>query len=570
MLRLRPVLVVAALVAPLAPAFARAGEHVFPERNDDRATRDATWTPAGTWQVSTPEAPLGGGTRVSALLSVIDAQPVALQARGVATDASGRCSEAAGAGPWLPLRETFARGEARIAVVDLDGHHPCAQLRIADGARIGDLQWELLVPRHPDAGARARALAAELPPVRAVVPELQQIGVVPREEWGALPGGCSDPETDWYRMAIHHTAGPQTADGTVQGRLQVTQAYAMDSGEWCDIPYQMLVGYDGSLWEGRGLELYSGATGGGNNDGNLAVCFIGCYHEPDADCVGGEGHDVTDAMMQRGQLLVQTLVRLHDISTAVDNIQGHRDWPGNSTACPGSLLHPRLEELRADLTWFAAAEADRSWTEAVIEVELGTTRELWIDLENTGGLPWTPDLTFLAPTPRDQPSELGDASWPSPIRAATPGDEVAPGEVGRFTFTVSASSTEPVVQSFGLVHEGVTWFADAPWGGGPTDDAFTITVVGVEASGTTSGTTTTSADTSGDGQPPSGDTTDGASSGGESTGAPAADDAGDDGCGCASDRGAEPRGAGWLAALVTVLGLRRRATARRRCTSPTR
>jgi hypothetical protein len=570
MLLLRPALVVAALVAPLAPAIARADEHVFPERNDDRATRAATWNSAGTWQVSTPEAPIGGGTRVSALLSVLDAQPVALQARGVATDASGRCSDA-DAGPWLPMRETFARGEARIAVVDLDRLYPCAQLRIAegDGARIGDLQWELLVPRHPDAGARARALATELPPVRAVVPELQQIGVVPREEWGALPSGCSDPETDWYRMAIHHTAGPQTADGTVQGRLQATQAYAMDSGEWCDIPYQMLVGYDGTLWEGRGLELYSGATGGGNNDGNLAVCFIGCYHEPDADCVGGEGHDVTDAMMQRGQLLVQTLVRLHDISTAADNIQGHRDWPGNSTACPGSLLHPRLEELRADLTWFSATEVDRSWTDAVIEVEIGTTRELWIDLENTGGLPWEPDFTFVAPTPRDQPSALGDATWPSPIRAATPGVVVAPGEIGRFTFTVAASSTEPVAQSFGLVHEGVTWFADAPWGGGPTDDAFTITVVGVEGSGTSSGTTV-GADESGDGPPPVGDTTDAASSGGgESTGAPAVDDAGGDGCGCASDRG-DRRGVGWLATVVTVLGLRRRAGARRRRTSPPR
>lgn len=540
-----------------ALAWAERGHHVLPDRNDDRSTRAATWATVSHWRVSTPDAPLGGGTRVAVLSSVTGDAPASLQARGIDDDGSGTCSGTPG--PWHSLTQTFARGEVRVATVDLERHYGCAQLRLHgdDDARVADLQWELVTPRYPQAGEVARALAAQPQPVRAVVPELLQIGVIPREEWGALPGTCSDPEDDWYRMAIHHTAGPQTAGGTVEGRLQATQAYAMDSGTWCDIPYQMLVGYDGSLWEGRGLELFSGATGGGNNDGNLAVCFIGCYHEPDADCVGGEGHDVTDEMMDRGQLLVQTLVRLHDIPTSADDIRGHQDWPGNSTACPGSLLHPRLQELRDDLAWFSASEVGRSWDGETVEVELGLSAELWIELENTGGLPWTPGTTFLAPTPRDQPSPIGDAAWPTPTRAATVTTEVAPGEVGRFAFTVAPTSTTPVVQSFGLVHEGVTWFADVPWGGGPGDDALTLTVVGLEVSadestgggsGTGSGTGPGQGTTAADDDLPGGTAADDSTSGGMASG----DDA--DGCACTSGRGGTP----WLGALVLAWGLRRR------------
>ena len=73
-------------------------------------------------------------------------------------------------------------------------------------------------------------------------------------------------------MAIHHTAGSQTYGGTVEGSVRALQAYAFSTGEYCDIPYQFLVGYDGSLWEGRPYDYYSGATGGGNNEcGRLEI-----------------------------------------------------------------------------------------------------------------------------------------------------------------------------------------------------------------------------------------------------------------------------------------------------------
>ncbi len=542
-----------------------AREHVLPERNDDRGTRDLTWSSVGDWLQSPPVVAEASGTRVAAALSVLDSRNVSVQARGVAVDASGACAPGRASGPWTAMEETFTGAELRVAVVDLEHEYGCAQIRIPspDAGVVGDLQWELLEPQYPDAGRDSRTLTATTPTLHAVAPELETIGVITREAWGARATQCGSPEDDWYRMAIHHTAGPQTAGGTVEERLRGTQAYAMDSGSYCDLPYQMMVGFDGTLYEGRALELQSGATGGGNNPGNLAVCFIGCYHEPEAECVGGVGHQPTDAMMTRGQLLVQTLVRLFDISTADDNIRGHRDWPGNSTACPGARLHPRLGEFRADLTWFSATEVERSW-DVEVELSVGESTEVWVELENTGGLPWIPDQTFLAPTePRDSESPLYDPSWPSESRAATVDAEVQPGEIGRFSLGVSTAAEGTFTQTFGLVHEGTTWFADPPWGGGPTDDAVTLTVQAVQGSEDT---------TSGGGESSTGivDPTEAGGTGGGTTGAATSDGSssdggdtfalpqtteGDDGCGC---RSTSSSGAWWGLGLFGLLALRRR------------
>ncbi len=549
--------------AEASPSEAR--EHVLPERNDDRATRELTWSAAGAWLQSPPALGQAGGTRVAAMVSVHDARTVSVQARGVMTDASGACSPGRSSGPWTSMEETFTGSELRVMVLDLGRAFPCAQLRLQDddAAVVGNLQWELLEPRYPDAGRASRELSTTTPSLHAVAPELETIGVITREAWGARSTQCSSPEDEWYRMAIHHTAGPQTASGSVAEQLRGTQAYGMDSGGYCDIPYQMLVGFDGTLYEGRALNFQSGATGGGNNPGNLAVCFIGCYHEPEAQCVGGVGHQPTDAMMLRGQLLVQTLVRLFDISTADDNIRGHRDWPGNSTACPGARLHPRLGELRAELTWFSATEVERSW-DVNVEVEVGDSAELWIELENTGGLSWLPGETFLAPTePRDSLSPLYDLSWPSENRAATVDAEVLPGEIGRFSLAVRPPSEGTYSQSFGLVHEGITWFADAPWGGGPTDDAVAVAVNAVPATaGSTGGGSSSGGDSTAAGGTGASDDTTGndtlaaeASGGSDSTGASGADGAGDDGCGCRSN--SIPSGWGALA-LLAMFGFRRR------------
>lgn len=457
--------VIGAAIA-LAAGATSARADLGPQTTASRADRARAWRAEPGWVVSTPQR--GEGTRVAALLDASGAAPVGLEARGV--DRGRR-------GPWRPLEETFREGTTRVAVAELGQTWPAAEIRLAarDQARVGDLGWELLTPRYPEAGRRAREAG---PPKVALALDtsLQTIGVVSRSEWGARSTQCTSPETDWYRMAIHHTAGPQTSGGSVAAVLRALQAYEQDAGEYCDLPYQFMVGHDGSLYEGRPLTLFSGATGGGNNDGNIAVCFVGCYHP--TGCPNGVSHDATDEMLAGAHLLVQTLARVHDIPTSTDSIRGHRDWPGNSTACPGDFVHPHLSELRSDLAWYAAVERDRSYpADQQLSIGVDQPADVWIELENLGGLTWQPGAVFLATTePREGDSLLADESWPAPGRAATLAAAVAPGETGRFEFRLRATAPGDYQQTFGLVAADGTWFGDSPWGGGPADEALVVRV----------------------------------------------------------------------------------------------
>ncbi|MFN7133732.1 MAG: NBR1-Ig-like domain-containing protein, partial [Myxococcales bacterium] len=69
------------------------------------------------------------------------------------------------------------------------------------------------------------------------------------------------------------------------------------------------------------------------------------------------------------------------------------------------------------------------------------------------------------------------SGWIGPNRAATIDRQVAPGGVGRFNFKVKAPATPGTyTQYFGLVEEGVRWFADS---GGPADNVIWVRVVSV-------------------------------------------------------------------------------------------
>jgi len=240
---------------------------------------------------------------------------------------------------WLRVEETFRVGETAVLRLDFEEPLRRFELRSDDESRIRFMEWSIVDRQIEPHGPP--------PPIPGVLPqELTDIGVISRASWGASPTNCTATEDNWYRMAIHHTAGNQTGGGTVQGAAQAVQAYTMGEG-FCDVPYQFLVGYDGTLWEGRPYDYYSGATGGGNNNGNIAISFMGCYDA--TECNVGP-HPATDEMMEAANLLVQTLVAMHSIPSDSDSIRGHQNWPGNSTACPGSYVLDRFGELLVPLT----------------------------------------------------------------------------------------------------------------------------------------------------------------------------------------------------------------------------
>ena len=437
-------------------------EALLPDPAEDGAGIARDWSRSGPWYCAPARVRRGGGTRVGALVRVSGAGPLEVQARGRGADGA--------AGPWVALAEVWADGEGqRVLVADLGRRWPRAEVRLRAPERVASFAWELRVPVGEPRGAPS-------PEPPAVSAALQAIGVVSREEWGASATTCTSTEDDWYRMAIHHTAGSQTSGGTVQGAVRALQAYAMGSGEYCDIPYQFLVGYDGSLWEGRPLAYYSGATGGGNNDGNIALSFLGCY-DPSCSAVGP--HDATDAMMAWARLLIWTLAGEHAFAVDSDTVRGHRDWPGNATACPGEYVVDRFGELLSPTSYYQASFVDQSFPalhEGDLEVPLGGEVAGWFDLRNDGMETWQPGATFLATIPRDVASSLAGSDWVSPTRAATVQAATAPGQVGRFSLSIAGPVEGTTLQRFALVQEWVTWFADAPWGGGPPDDLLAVSV----------------------------------------------------------------------------------------------
>ncbi len=370
---------------------------------------------------------------------------------------------------WRTAPATWTGPGVSVHALDLNAPRAALAFRSL-GGKVSRLEWDCFVPT----GGEPRREASAPPPAPGVLPaELVAIGVVSRADWGADPTTCSSTEDDWYRMAIHHTAGGQTYGGTVQGAVQALQAYSFSTGEYCDIPYQFLVGYDGSLWEGRPYDYYSGATGGGNNDGNIAVCFLGCYHP--SGC--STSHSVTEEMIDGGQLLVQTLASLHAIPSDDNSIRGHRDWPDNATACPGDWLYDRLDDLREPLApAYAAVISSISCTPGDgenVSLTTGETSSCVMGFTNAGTATWTPGSTKLAPIPRDTASPLAATTWLDATRMATVSDSTPPGGTGYFVFDVYASAAGEYELDVGLLEEWVTWFADD---GGPPDGEVEVRV----------------------------------------------------------------------------------------------
>ena len=440
------------------------------------------WTDDGDWWRTESRQYADGGERVAVLLTADVDEPVWVEARSV--------DEVGVAGPWLPAEETWRGGDAqRVLTVDLDWTTG-AQVRVLGAPEA--VSWGLhpIEPREP---------AAAPPPASALSAALADIGVVSRDDWGSDPTECTTPESEWYRFAIHHTAGNQTSSGTVQGAVQALQAYSLGTGVYCDIPYQFLVGYDGSLWEGRPLTLYSGATGS-NNDGNIAVSYLGCY---DTDGCGDGGDELPLVMHAAARLLVQTLADEHGITTTSDTLRGHRDWPDNATACPGDRVHERITELMSTAAWYQGSLVSSSFNDR-ITVPVGTTVEGTLTLRNDGQYSWD-ESTRLAPLPRDEAHPLQDDSWESANRITATGD-VSPGSTVEVPVRLYGESLGEHSLSLALVQDGVTWFDDAPIGGGMDAIEFTVEVVDAGTGGTDTGSTGGSGGSdSGGPVPPDGD-----------------------------------------------------------------
>ena len=427
----------------------------------------AQWTADGEFLRSgVLEAP-SGATRVGLLMELEAGAPVpVMEGRGI--------DETGAAGPWLPLEITWAEADSLVARADLGMDASAGQLRMTDADGIASLLWTAVIPEEPEVAETPLVEGGEVGSTRSALrSDLAAVGVVSRASWGARSTSCSSNASK-YRMAIHHTVTPATGDPAV--RVRGIQAYHMDSNGWCDIGYHFLVSLDGRMWEGRPLGQL-GTHVGGQNTGNIGISYIGCFQN--SGCNGWTPSTPPGAMIDAGATLVREMSRIHGISVNATNVKGHRDHAGASTSCPGNNLHALLPEIRERASGpsgpvWSAAYVDQSFPLARDPFVIAPGDEVagYIELRNTGTDPWEPGATFLGTTePRDGDSALAASDWVSPRRPATVDARTAPGETGRFEFSVRGPTTMgEYPQYFNLVQEGVAWFSE------PGDDQLQVRV----------------------------------------------------------------------------------------------
>jgi hypothetical protein len=417
---------------------------------------------------------LEAGNRFAAIVETTDEEPIQI--------------EVFDGFSWLQAKEVFRIRNRVLVQTDLRQAVTEVRLRSPDQDRILELEWELLFPINEPKGPPQ-------PPTPGVLPqEIRDLGVVSRADWDARPTTCTTTEDDWYRMAIHHTATVQEKNGSVKEQIQWLQVYFQETRGYCDIAYQFLVAWDGTVWEGRPYDYYSAATGGGNNNGNAAISFVGCYDSTECDDLAGP-HQPTSETLNSAHDLIYTLSQIEDIPTDSDHIKGHQDWPGNATACPGDRISARIPD------WFsppgpdyAARITDSSFAfsdEAPIVLKWGETVDGYFEFENTGRSTWNRD-TWLAPVPKDESSPVFGEDWHSETRVTTSDENPTPGNTGRFSFSLKGHEPGVFYQSFSLLQENETWFDND--GGVEPEELILRVVVSEQRIETDSGDTTDTAD----------------------------------------------------------------------------
>ena len=254
---------------------------------------------------------------------------------------------------WTPLEVTWSETVHHVAVVDFSVIGDSAKLRLAataiDSVRM--MQWNAVIPGEPgeaDASGSgggdvvADGVSGGLQTAEyGLATDLADLGIVSRTKWGARATRCTAKNTLKTKMAVHYTVTPSTNPAA---RVRAIQAYHQDSRGWCDIGYHFLIGVDGTIYEGRPLDML-GAHVSNNNAGNIGISLIGCFHS--SGC-GSMGPIVPpEAMIEAAGRLMGTLSRRHNIALNTDKVRGHRDFPGASTDCPGDNAYVRLADMRA-------------------------------------------------------------------------------------------------------------------------------------------------------------------------------------------------------------------------------
>ena len=204
------------------------------------------------------------------------------------------------------------------------------------------------VPAAPVTKRRRSRLepAAPVEPVRSA-PEIEiepeapaapvepawQPTVLRREEWTPLaPADNHRALGTVNRLTVHHTGADTRSMGVPDiVTVQRIEAYHRDELGWACIGYHFLIGHDGTIYQGRPLDV-QGAHVRDDNEGNLGVSLIGKFDEapPSDEQLRSLAYVLADAELYFG--------------IGRRQVFAHREL--SPTTCPGDQLFRWLQHYR--------------------------------------------------------------------------------------------------------------------------------------------------------------------------------------------------------------------------------
>lgn len=180
---------------------------------------------------------------------------------------------------------------------------------------------------------RERQLVARNKPAKPPMITARQLGLTFQYIWGA--------KGRVYRGAGHYTAGRRARNATdLAAEMRSDHAYHRSKG-WGGLSYEAMIADDGTIGFGNPMDRKSAAVAG-QNTGMVGIC-----------CPGTTGDRMTAKQKASIRWLLdnwhtKAVPAAHRLPRPARQLdwRGHREFPGQSTQCPGVMLNDYKELFR--------------------------------------------------------------------------------------------------------------------------------------------------------------------------------------------------------------------------------
>ncbi|MEP6261243.1 MAG: exo-beta-N-acetylmuramidase NamZ domain-containing protein [Gillisia sp.] len=172
--------------------------------------------------------------------------------------------------------------------------------------------------------------------------DIEEIGILSREEWKAQPAG---EDLKWHIprfITIHHTGTNQNPNRSPAEKLQALQQFSYTEGilgdgvtpkkPWPDVPYHYYITVDGIVVEGREIQYQGDSNTDYDLNGHALIVVEGNF----------EKEKIKDIQYEKLEQLVIVLAKKYKVPA--EEITGHKDQA--QTTCPGEDLYKLLPQLR--------------------------------------------------------------------------------------------------------------------------------------------------------------------------------------------------------------------------------